>query len=89
MDSALLGQLARDALILALTLAAPVLLVTWLVSVIGSAVASFTQLQDPQLWVGPRIAAGLLTLWLSAHWMSDRLLRFSQQVMGALSQAAS
>lgn len=84
-----LASLAADALWLALLLAAPTLLVTWLVSLAGSALASVTQLQDSALSAIPRVAAGLITLWLTGAWMGDRLTRFATDVLRLVSGAAS
>ena len=89
MDVAQLTRLASEALLLALTLAAPVLVATFVVSLAGSALQSVTQVQDNTLLVVPRIAAGLVTLWLAGHWMSERLTHFTAEVLRALSGAVS
>jgi len=85
MDAAQATQLATDALVLALTLAAPVLAATFLVSLVGAAVQSVTQVQDPVVMVVPRIAAGLLALWLSVQWIGDRLGLFTADMLRVLS----
>lgn len=89
MDAAQLTRLASEALLLALTLSAPVLLVTFAVSLAGSALQSVTQVQDTTLLAAPRIAAGLVTLWLTSHWMSERLTHFTTDLLRALSGVAT
>lgn len=88
MDAVQLTRLSSEALLLALTLAAPVLAVTFLVSLAGSALQSVTQVQDNTLLVVPRIGAGLVTLWLTGHWMSERLTAFATDMLRALSGVA-
>jgi len=89
MDAAQLTRLASEALLLALTLSAPVLLVTFVVSLVGSALQSATQVQDSSLLVVPRIGAGLATLWLTGQWMSERLSHFATDLLRALAGAAT
>ena len=84
MDVAQLTALTSEALLLALTLSAPVLAATFVVSIAGSALQSVTQLQDPTLMVVPKLAVGLVTLWLTAHWMSDRLTHFATSLFAML-----
>lgn len=88
MDTAQLVRLAGEALWLALTLAAPVLAVTFVVSLAGSALASITQVQDGTLVIVPRIVAGLVTLWLVGHWMSARLTQFATELWRAFPGAS-
>lgn len=84
MDATQLTQLAGEALVLAVTLAAPVLAVTFVVSLAGSALQSVTQVQDTTLLVVPKLVAGLFTLWLAGHWMSQRLVHFTTELLRAL-----
>lgn len=87
MDAAELTRLATDALILALTLAAPVLAATWLTSLATSALLSVTQLTDSTLVVVPRLVAGLVTLWFMVQWMGTRLTAFTGDVLRSLGGA--
>ena len=84
MDATQLTQLASEALLLALTLAAPVLGVTFVISLAGSMLQSVTQVQDSALMNVPRVVAGLTTLWLSGHWMGERLSHFATELLRAL-----
>lgn len=89
MDAAQIPALATEALWLSLTLAAPVLATTLVVSLATSALQSVTQVQDTALATVPRLASGLVALWLSAHWMSDRLSRFAADVFQAFAAVSS
>ena len=64
-------------------------LASFVVSLAGSALQSVTQVQDNTLLVVPRIGAGLVTLWLTGHWMSDRLSHFASDLLRALGGAAT
>lgn len=84
MDVGQLTALTSEALLLAMTLSAPVLAATFVVSLAGSALQSVTQLQDSTLTVVPKIAAGLVTLWLTGQWMSERLTHFATTLFATL-----
>ncbi len=88
MDAAQLTRLAGEALWLSLLLAAPVLVVTFVVSLAGSALASLTQVQDTTLILVPRLVAGLVTLWIAGHWMSERLTQFATELWRVLPGAS-
>jgi len=88
-DAPQITALASEALWLSLMLAAPVLATTLVVSLATSALQSVTQVQDAALSSVPRLVSGLVALWLSAHWMGDRLSRFAADVFQVFAAVSS
>ena len=70
----------QTALITALTLAAPVLLVVFVVSLIISVLQALTQIQDQTLSLVPRLLAGAAAVLLLLPWMLDRLSQYLTDV---------
>ena len=76
MDTALLS-LSREALLLALIISAPPLLAALATGLITGILQAATQVQDPSLAVAPRLGAVLITVGLTAPWVSARVVRFA------------
>ena len=77
-------ELGREAMMLTLTLAGPILIVALLV---GAAVGFFqavTQIQDSTISLVPKILAVFLTLAVSLPWLVERMLEFSQRMFGTM-----
>lgn len=77
--------LARQALTVALLLAAPALLAALVVGVVISIFQATTQIQEPTLTFVPKILAVFLVLLLLGAWMGNIMLTFTREVMGNLS----
>ncbi len=77
-------DLGREAMMLTLTLAGPILIVALL---IGTAVGFFqavTQIQDSTISLVPKILAVFIALAISLPWMMERMLEFSQRMFGTM-----
>ena len=71
-------DLAREALIQAFFLAAPLLAVALLTSVLMGMLQTLTQVQDSAVSMVPRILAVLAALGICLPWMLDRIVEYSQ-----------
>jgi len=77
-------DLGREAMMLTLTLAGPILIVALLV---GAAVGFFqavTQIQDSTISLVPKILAVFFALAISLPWLMERMLVFSQRMFGTM-----
>jgi flagellar biosynthetic protein FliQ len=77
MDGDILVELARRTLEAGLFVAAPLLLIATLVSLIVSILQVLTSLQDTTLSTVPRLAAVAGGIFLLTPWMVHRLARFT------------
>jgi flagellar biosynthetic protein FliQ len=84
MDATQAVNLGRQAVMLVLTLAAPVLLVGFVVALVMSVLQALTQVQEQTLSFIPKIVAMLLAAAIFGPWMLGRLLEFSQTMFGTL-----
>lgn len=78
-------DLAREAMITTLTLAAPPLVVGLLIGLIVAVLQAVTQVHDPSISLVPRIMAIMLTIVVCMPWLIERMLTYTQVVF---SQAA-
>ncbi|MGI6552515.1 MAG: flagellar biosynthesis protein FliQ [Clostridia bacterium] len=78
-------NLAREALVLALLLAAPALGLGLLVGLVISIFQATTQIQEQTLTFVPKIVAVLLSLILFGSWMLTTLMDFTNNLFGSLS----
>jgi len=69
--------LGRNAMETALWVAAPVLLVVTVISVLISLIQVLTSIQDPVISGAPRLAAVGGTVFLLMHWILRRLVGFT------------
>jgi flagellar biosynthetic protein FliQ len=74
-------DLARDALWLTLTLAAPVLLAGLLVAFAISLFQAATQILEPTLSFVPKLIVMLLVLALLGGWMGGQLVDFARTLL--------
>ena len=65
---------------LVLILSLPPILVASVVGVLLSLIQAITQLQEQTLSFGIKLIAVRITLFLTAGWFSNELLRFSQNI---------
>ena len=78
-DSYLLG-FAQDALIVALTLAAPVLIASLVIGSLVSLFQAATQINEVTLTFVPKIIAVVLILAVLGSWMGQKLLDFTASI---------
>jgi flagellar biosynthetic protein FliQ len=82
MDMSTALDLGRDALILVLTLASPVLLIGLIVGLMISVFQAMTQLQEQTLTFIPKIAAMTLTAMFLGPWLAMRMLEYATELFG-------
>ena len=76
-------DLARQALWLTLTLAAPMLLAGLLVAMIISVFQAATQNLEPTLSFVPKLLVIVAVLVVLGGWMGGRLVEFTQELLGS------
>jgi len=76
---------AQGALLLALLVSAPVLLVTAVVGLFVGAFQSATQIQDPSVSHLPKVVAGGIALVLVGPWMGHHVAELATRVLLAAS----
>ena len=84
MDATEAVNLGRQAVMLMLVIAAPVLLTGFVVAMVTSLLQALTQVQEQTLSFIPKIVAMLLSAAIFGPWMLGRLLEFSQKMFGTL-----
>lgn len=77
MDAYTAVDLVRSALVLAVTLAAPVLAAVLVVAFVTSLLQAVTQIQDVTLGYVPRLLIGGATLLMFLPWMLQRLSTYT------------
>ena len=86
MDVSSVVDLTRSALLTALLLAAPVLLVGLAVGLITGIVQAVTQVQDHSLAFVPKLVAMAVTLAICLPWLLHRLVEYSDGVIRDIPQ---
>lgn len=84
MDPAAVLDIAREAMILAAKLAAPVLITSLVVGFIVSLVQSVTQIQEVTLSFVPKAVAAALALLIAGQWMISSLVQFTTELYGRI-----
>jgi len=79
-----LVALARDGLLLALALLAPVLVATVLAGVFTSLLGAVTQVRDPSVGFAPRLVAVVVALVITAPVIAGRLEAFTTRALTAI-----
>jgi len=77
MDPAAVLDIARETMILAAKLAAPVLVTSLVVGFVVSLVQSVTQIQEVTLSFVPKAVAAALALLVTGQWMISSLVEFT------------
>jgi flagellar biosynthetic protein FliQ len=72
-------ELVREALLTALTIGAPVLVVGMLVGIAMGLIQALTQVQDQTVAFVPKLLAMAAILLACLPWLLDRLLEFTRQ----------
>lgn len=84
MTEALLLSLAREAVLLMVTVALPPLGASMSVGLLMSLFSATTQLQESTLSVVPKLGAALAALVVAGPWISTRLTGFTQHLFWSL-----
>ncbi|MBU4335366.1 MAG: flagellar biosynthesis protein FliQ [Actinobacteria bacterium] len=80
MDPAAVLDIAREAMVLAAKLAAPVLITSLVVGFVVSLVQSVTQIQEVTLSFVPKAVAAALALLITGQWMISSLVEFTTEL---------
>lgn len=75
-------DMGREALLMALTAAAPVLLMGMVVGLAIALAQSVTQLQEQTLQFVPKIVAMVVAAMLFVPWIASRLLEYAKVLFG-------
>jgi flagellar biosynthetic protein FliQ len=76
-------DLGRDAFMMALTTAAPILLIGLFVGLVISLIQAVTQLQEQTLTFVPKIAAMVLAAVYFIPWIATRMLQYTQELFSS------
>lgn len=80
MPQALAIELARDAVMLAILISAPLLLVAVVVGVLISVVQTVTQIQEQTLSFVPKLFAVAAAFLISLSWMLQQLDQYAREL---------
>ncbi len=86
METSIALQFAREALWLMLLASAPPLAATLVVGVVMSVMQAATQVQENTLSVVPKLFAAAGALAIAGPFIGARLIRFSSQLLAALTE---
>jgi flagellar biosynthetic protein FliQ len=81
---ALVTDLARNAIMVAMLLAAPLLLVALLVGLVISIIQTMTQVQEQTLSFVPKLVAVGATLLVALPWMLQLLVEYTANLLRSL-----
>lgn len=81
MDEAVLLEVGRDAVIVALKLGAPLMLIALLIGLIISLFQALTQIQEVTLTFVPKIIVVFVSMLLLAPFMLHTLIDFTERIM--------
>ena len=83
MDITTALELGRGAFWMALSTSAPILLIGLLVGLAISVFQAVTQLQEQTLTFVPKIAAMVVAATFFIPWIAERMVAFTQQMLGS------
>lgn len=84
MSYALVTDLARDAIMIAMLLAAPLLTVALLVGLLISVIQTMTQVQEQTLSFVPKLVAVGATMLVALPWMLQLLVEYTARLLRSL-----
>ncbi len=84
MDPGTVLQIARESMVLAAKLAAPVLVTALVVGFIVSLFQSVTQIQEVTLSFVPKAIAAALALAIAGQWMISSIVDFTTSLWGRI-----
>jgi len=73
-------DITREALLLALIVSSPILLIGLLVGLVISIFQAVTQIQEQTLSFVPKILAMVITVIVLVPWMGSKLIEFSERM---------
>lgn len=79
-------QIIRQAFETALTLAAPLLIVGFIVGIAMSLLQILTSIQDSAFSAVPRLAAFLVSFFIALPWMLQKMMVYTTSLLGDLSR---
>ena len=89
MDTAQVFTHGQEALVVLLTVAAPMLLAILLVGLVVSVFQAATQLHEATLSFVPKVLAGVAVLMVAGPWMLATLVEYLQRVLQAIPGAVN
>jgi len=81
-------QILRQTLMMALWVAAPLLIVGFVVGIVMSLIQILTSIQDSAFGAIPRLCAFLATFILALPWMLNKMMQYTVSILGNLSRYA-
>jgi flagellar biosynthetic protein FliQ len=88
MTPELVVQIIRQALLMALWLSAPLLIVGFVAGIVISLIQIVTSIQDTGFNTIPRLAVFLVTLLLALPWMLQKITGYTILILGDLGRYA-
>jgi flagellar biosynthesis protein FliQ len=88
MDAMVVTRLAKDAIEITLILSLPIMGVGMIVGVIVSLFQAVTQMHEMTMTFVPKIIAVLVSLLLLLPWMIQKMVFYTEQLIGSFSQYA-
>jgi flagellar biosynthetic protein FliQ len=88
MTPELVVQIIRQALLMALWLSAPLLIVGFVAGIVISLIQIVTSIQDTGFNTIPRLAVFLVTLLLALPWMLQKITGYTIVILGDLGRYA-
>lgn len=85
MTSGLL-ELAKEGLLLALALAAPLVIAALIASALTAIVGAVTQVRDPSLGMAPRVAAVALAIVAAAPFIAHQTVAFAARALALIAE---
>ena len=84
MSHALIVDLARNAIMLALLIAGPMLVVALLVGLVVSVIQAVTQLQEQTLAFVPKLVGVAVVFLLALPWMLQLMVKYTAELFRSL-----
>ncbi len=85
MTTGLLG-LAREGLLLALALAAPLLIAALVAGAFTAIIGAVTQVRDPALGLAPRVAAVAVAVVAAAPFIANQMVAFAARALALVAE---
>ena len=89
MSDALLVEMARNAILLALALAGPMLLVALTVGLLISVLQAVTQIQEQTLAFVPKLVAVAAVFLIGLPWLMQMAVRYTTELLRRIPSLAS
>lgn len=86
MDTALVLEIARQAILTAFYVAGPILLVSMVVGIVISILQATTQINEQTLTFVPKLIAIALSLLIFGQWMFTKVIEFTRYLWTNINQ---